>query len=127
VDTAAGAAANTMATGPARADPRATPGGKSGHGAASALAQLLNEHQPARTAKPGPHAFAHNPHMTPEQELVEAVRQACIQAALDAYEDAGISGLCAEGRWEAAISAIQSLDIKRIATRPGAPESGSRE
>lgn len=56
-----------------------------------------------------------------EQELTEAVRQACIQAALDAYEDAGISGLCAEGRWEAAISAMQSLDVKQIAQRPGPP------
>lgn len=58
------------------------------------------------------------------QELAEAVRQACIQAALDAYEDAGVSGLCAEGRWEVAIGAMQSLDLKQLATpQPGsAPE-----
>ena len=56
-------------------------------------------------------------------ELAEAVRQACIQAALDAYEDAGVSGLCAEGRWEAAIGAMQSLDLKRLPATPagGAP------
>ncbi len=54
-----------------------------------------------------------------QQELSEAVRQACIQAALDAYEDAGISGLCAEGRWEAAIGAMQSLDVKQIANPSG--------
>jgi hypothetical protein len=57
-----------------------------------------------------------------QQELAEAVRQACIQAALDAYEDAGISGLCAEGRWEAAIGAMQSLDLKQL---PAAPAGGA--
>jgi hypothetical protein len=57
-----------------------------------------------------------------QQELAEAVRQACIQAALAAYEDAGISGLCAEGRWEAAIGAMQSLDVKQL---PAAPADGA--
>jgi hypothetical protein len=33
-------------------------------------------------------------------QLAEAVRQACIEAALRAYEDAGYSGLCHKGRWE---------------------------
>ncbi|MHB1123719.1 MAG: hypothetical protein ACYC0T_13490 [Ramlibacter sp.] len=50
-----------------------------------------------------------------DHELMEAVRRACIGAALAAYEDAGISGLCAEGRWEAAVGAIQSLDLKQLA------------
>lgn len=53
--------------------------------------------------------------MTSNQALGDAVRRACIEAALAAYEDAGIAGLCAEGRWEAAISALQSLDVERIA------------
>lgn len=53
--------------------------------------------------------------MTDNPSLAEAVRQACIEAALAAYEDAGIAGLCAEGRWEAAISALQSLDVNRLA------------
>jgi hypothetical protein len=84
--------------------------------AASAVAQPL---QDSATAPASP-VFAHNAAMT-EQELTEAVRQACIEAALAAYEDAGISGLCAEGRWEAAISAMQSLDVKQIARRPATP------
>ena len=63
--------------------------------------------------------FTHNPAMT-DQDLKEAVRRACIEAALAAYEDAGIAGLCAEGRWEAAVSAIQSLDIKRIGEQQAA-------
>jgi hypothetical protein len=53
--------------------------------------------------------------MTDNASVAEAVRQACIEAALAAYEDAGIAGLCAEGRWEAAISALQSLDVQRVA------------
>ncbi|MDB5883657.1 MAG: acetyltransferase [Ramlibacter sp.] len=48
----------------------------------------------------------------------EAARQACIAAALAAYEDAGVLGLCAEGRWEAAVSAMQSLDLGPLS--PGA-------
>jgi hypothetical protein len=48
-------------------------------------------------------------------QAAESARQACIAAALAAYEDAGVLGLCAEGRWEAAVSAMQSLDLKDIA------------
>lgn len=46
-----------------------------------------------------------------DHRLAENVRAACLAAAREAYEDAGLSGLCAEGRWEAALSAIQSLDL----------------
>jgi hypothetical protein len=46
--------------------------------------------------------------------IAEAVRQACIAAALEAHEQAGISGLCQEGRWEAAIEAVRSLDLKTV-------------
>jgi len=44
------------------------------------------------------------------------LRDACIKAALNGYEDAGISGLCAEGRCEAAISAIEMLDVDALLT-----------
>jgi len=60
-----------------------------------------------------------------DAELMEAVRRACIEAALAAYEDAGISGLCAEGRWEAAVGAIQSLDLKQVAAQAGGAPAGS--
>lgn len=43
--------------------------------------------------------------------LADAVRAACIAAALDGYEMAAISGLCPEGAWEAAVSAMQRLDL----------------
>ena len=38
--------------------------------------------------------------MTNSRQLAEAVRAACIKAALEAYEEGGVLGLCAEGRWE---------------------------
>jgi len=44
-------------------------------------------------------------------QRAEAVRQACIAAALQAYEDAGISGLCHEGRWEYAVDAMRRLPL----------------
>jgi len=46
--------------------------------------------------------------------LAESVRQRCIEAALQAYEDAGISGLCAEGRWELAIQTLRCLDLDAV-------------
>jgi hypothetical protein len=46
--------------------------------------------------------------------LAETVRAACVDAALLAYEDAGIRGLCAEGRWEAALAAIRHLDLSSV-------------
>lgn len=48
-------------------------------------------------------------------EVAEAVRTACLRAAEAAYEDAGVQGLCAEGRWEAAIGAIRRLDLATVA------------
>jgi formiminotetrahydrofolate cyclodeaminase len=50
---------------------------------------------------------------------VERTRRALIDAALDAYEDAGLSGLCAEGRWEAAVDAMRTVDLSTpTAPRP---------
>jgi hypothetical protein len=46
--------------------------------------------------------------------LVEAVRAACLDAAVRAYEDAGICELCAEGRWEAALAASAQLDLSQV-------------
>ncbi len=46
--------------------------------------------------------------------LAEAVRQACIEAALAAYADARLDGLCHEGAWECAVDAIRSLDLASI-------------
>ncbi|MFZ0168818.1 MAG: acetyltransferase [Candidatus Dormiibacterota bacterium] len=46
--------------------------------------------------------------------LAKAVRDACVHAALDGHELAGLSGLCAEGRWEAAVDAMRSLDLDSV-------------
>jgi len=45
------------------------------------------------------------------ERMALAVREACVAAALRAYEEAGISGLCYEGRWEIAIDAMRNLDL----------------
>jgi hypothetical protein len=45
------------------------------------------------------------------ENLAKRIRDACLEAVLEAYEDAGMQGLCAEGRWEAAIGALQMLDL----------------
>ena len=45
----------------------------------------------------------------------EAVRTACLQAAIDGYEQAGFGGLCEEGRWEMVVDAIRALDVDAIA------------
>jgi len=62
--------------------------------------------------------------------LAEAVRTACLDAAKRAYEDAGIRGLCADGRWEAAWTAIQRLDLCAVldvkAGMPVSPETPGR-
>lgn len=48
------------------------------------------------------------------QDVMEAARLACLSAALRAHEDAGLQGLCADGRWEAAVSAIRNLDLRPL-------------
>lgn len=48
------------------------------------------------------------------RELSERVRRACIAAALQAWEDAGVQGLCAEGRWEVAVGTMRSLQLDAI-------------
>lgn len=52
--------------------------------------------------------------------VAEAVRTACVDAALQAYEDAGIRGLCDDGRWEYAIAAIRRLDLQALTRLPDA-------
>ena len=52
--------------------------------------------------------------MDVHMQMAEAVRQACLSAALQAYEDAGLSGLCHEGAWECAVDAIRTLNLETI-------------
>lgn len=50
-------------------------------------------------------------------ELAEQVRAAVVQAAVAAYEEAGMQGLCLEGRFEYAIDRARHLDVSRLASR----------
>lgn len=52
--------------------------------------------------------------MSSQLAFAETVREACLRAALQAYEDAGISGLCGEGRWEMAVQAVRCLDLRPV-------------
>ena len=47
--------------------------------------------------------------------LLKHATKACRQAAIEAYEDAQIRGLCAEGAFEAAMQAIDHSQV--ISTR----------
>lgn len=54
--------------------------------------------------------------------VAEAVREALRNAALGAYEEGGLSGLCAEGRWELALDALRATDLLPVIRRALAPE-----
>lgn len=51
--------------------------------------------------------------------LAEHVRAACIEAARQGYEDAAMAGLCGEGALEAALGAIERLDIGTLKRSAG--------
>jgi len=46
--------------------------------------------------------------------IARAVREACVTAAKQAYEQAAMSGLCDEGALEVAIGAIETLDLEAL-------------
>lgn len=48
------------------------------------------------------------------RRVAERVRRECVRAALAAWEEGGIAGLCAEGRWELAVDAIRTLDLQAL-------------
>jgi hypothetical protein len=56
----------------------------------------------------------------------ERIRAALIRAAVDGYEQATLSGLCSEGAWEAAISAMRRLDLGELARSERGGESSAR-
>lgn len=48
------------------------------------------------------------------QQQAQQIREACIKAAREGFMDASIQGLCTEGAMEAAVSAIQMLDLEKL-------------
>lgn len=53
------------------------------------------------------------------EQLLERARRALIECALSAREDAGLRGLCPEGAWEATVSAMRHLDLRKLLKRGG--------
>ena len=58
-------------------------------------------------------------------QIAEIVRQACLAAALHAYEDAGLSGLCHEGRWACAVDAIRAMPLRPLLQGLSEGQSGA--
>jgi aminoglycoside 6'-N-acetyltransferase I len=52
-----------------------------------------------------------NPRTEADRQQLERTRRGLVNAALSAYEDASLQGLCAEGAWEAAVSAMRALEL----------------
>ena len=48
------------------------------------------------------------------EALAFAIRDACVQTALNAYENARMDGLCHDGAWEGAGGAMRVLNVRRI-------------
>lgn len=48
--------------------------------------------------------------------LATAVRDACYSAAITAYENASIDGLCHDGAWECALVAIKAINFEAVIT-----------
>lgn len=49
-----------------------------------------------------------------QRRIAEAIKAACLKAAIEAYQHAKMSGLCQEGAWELAMDAIKSLDTEAV-------------
>lgn len=48
------------------------------------------------------------------RKLAEAVRDACLEAAKQGYEEAAQSGVCHEGAVEASLDAVKMVDLKAV-------------
>lgn len=58
--------------------------------------------------------------------VAEAVREALRTAAAQAYEEGGLSGLCAEGRWELALDTLGATDLLPVIRRALTPSPRGR-
>lgn len=48
------------------------------------------------------------------EKVAEQIRVACIEAAKEGFNQASMQGLCTEGAIEAAVSAIQMIDLNKV-------------
>ncbi len=53
----------------------------------------------------------------PLEQAAELVREECTKEFIRAYEEAGIKGLCEDGRIEYAVDSVRSLDLQKILAR----------
>ena len=63
---------------------------------------------------------------TKDLEFAEAVRKTCLEILQRSYEEAGISGLCHEGRWEYALDVLHGLSIENLLKNISRPDRPSR-
>lgn len=59
-------------------------------------------------------------------QLTTAVRDACFSAAVTAYEDARMAGLCHEGAWECALESIRAINVDSMVPKTIHPGRGLR-
>ena len=59
------------------------------------------------------------------RRIAEQMRDALVRAALMAYEDAAIRGLCGEGAWEVAVTAMRDLDLSSVMAQASASDQYS--
>lgn len=52
--------------------------------------------------------------MLRSHRVATAVKAACLQEAIAAYQQGKLSGLCQEGAWDLALDAIRSLDVDKV-------------
>lgn len=70
--------------------------------------------KPFHPSSPSTSFNTNSPSKLSRLDLAETVRQACIKAAAEGFQNASIQGLCQEGAVEAAISAIEMMDLKSL-------------
>jgi hypothetical protein len=46
--------------------------------------------------------------------IAERIREECLKEFIRAYEEAGIKGLCEEGRIEYAVDSVRSLNLYKV-------------
>ena len=49
-----------------------------------------------------------------KESIAEKIREECLKEFIRAYEEAGIKGLCEEGRIEYAVDSVRALDLGKI-------------
>jgi hypothetical protein len=57
---------------------------------------------------------ADTPALAERRRIAERVRAACLEAARQGYAQAAVAGLCHEGAMEAALGAIEMLDLNAL-------------